>query len=126
MEPNLEQLEAKVKKAALRSALKAAQPPLLLPSTAADDAVLQAAQQRAKSIRSRRRAAPWIAMAASLAIICGVLFASKQSQTFAADDVNHDGSVDVLDALALAKASHGNLQSAEALVRKTVTLVSEQ
>ena len=47
----------------------------------------------------------WAAMAASLVLICGLIYAITQTRTrnFAAEDINHDGVVDILDALALAR-----------------------
>jgi len=46
----------------------------------------------------------WVALAASVALVCGLIYLSEtRDKTFAAEDINRDGVVDILDALALAR-----------------------
>ena len=46
----------------------------------------------------------WAAIAASLALVSGVIYFSQtRNQSYAAEDINRDGAVDILDAFVLAK-----------------------
>ncbi len=57
----------------------------------------------------------WTAMAASFALVCGLIyFAQKENQNFVAKDINRDGVVDILDAFALArKIESGEMRNAD-------------
>jgi Dockerin type I domain len=98
----------------LVSALKCLpQEPVFIPPTA-DEAVLRAAQKHlAKPAASRLgwlRLMPWVAATAGILLLAAIpqLFKQRAHRpahvaAFARADLNHDGQVDILDALALAR-----------------------
>ena len=106
-----ENLEAPLR---LLTALRKLQPePIFIPPTL-NEAVLRAARrhlQRPEKTRfGRFRLIPWAAAVAmlALALFLAQLFTKPASKTsripaFAREDVNRDGRVDILDALALAR-----------------------
>jgi hypothetical protein len=58
-------------------------------------------QQQTRKIISFPR---WTALAASLALVSGAIyFTQTRNHKYAADDINRDGAVDILDAFVLAK-----------------------
>lgn len=98
-----ENLEASAKFA---EALRNFQKQRVLVPSRVDEEILTAArkhfqQQRPRKIISLPR---WTALAASVALICGMIyFARTRNQSYAAEDINRDGAVDILDAFVLAK-----------------------
>ncbi len=107
---------------ALVAALKALpQPRPFIPPTV-DEAVLAAARWRARKGGNPRfswfRAWRWLAAASAVILLIAIIpqiasrlrSGSRPEPRFAREDVNHDGRVDILDALALAK----QLKAAEA------------
>jgi len=88
--------------------------PMFVPPTA-DEAILRAARQHLvppQEPKSRRFfIMPWLAAAAALILLLAVLpqFLRKPAPvansvpSFAREDLNHDGQVDILDAFALAR-----------------------
>jgi hypothetical protein len=82
------------------------EPQLFIPATL-DEAIVRAARQR---LEKNRRPAPWLRFlpwvaAATTAIVLVIAmprFVAKPGNSFAKEDLNLDGRVDILDAFALA------------------------
>ena len=73
-----------------------------------DAKILADAREHLKDKRGRIVSLPkWMALAAAFILLCGVAFVLLQQRSpvpqFAAEDINHDGEVNILDALALAR-----------------------
>ena len=99
----MESLQAPAKFA---EALRNSQKKRVFVSPQVDEKILAQARQQLLEPRSRFPFLPrWAAMAASLVLIGGLIFAVTQTRTrnFAAEDINRDGVVDILDAFALAR-----------------------
>lgn len=90
----------------LAEALRAFQKQRVFVPPQVDEKILAAAhehfqQQQKRKIISLPR---WAALAASVALICGMIyFAQTRNQNYAAEDINRDGAVDILDAFVLAR-----------------------
>ena len=136
MDDEANNLDRKVDLEALKRALKGHQPPLLFIPKSVDDVIIGAAQKQAAGVRRRLWQRPLLAAAASILLAGGIFFSFKPATShFAYGDVNRDGLVDIIDALALAKATASedrsrdinkdgqvNLQDAEALASQIVLL----
>jgi hypothetical protein len=92
--------------AKLAEALRAFQKQRVLVPPQVDEKILAAArehfqQQQKRKIISFPR---WTALAASVALVSGLIYFSQtRNQNYAAEDINRDGAVDILDAFVLAK-----------------------
>lgn len=83
------------------------EPRLFIPATL-DETILRPARQR---LEKARRPAPWLRFlpwlaAATTAIVLAIAiprFVAKPGNSFAKEDLNRDGRVDILDAFALAR-----------------------
>lgn len=101
----------------LAEALRKSEPAIFVPPSI-DDAILKHARQRIQGEHSERPAFPWHVLwrtiFASLAVIVLLLSVSlRHRKQFAREDINRDGQIDILDAMALAKAVESNAAGLE-------------
>ena len=94
----------------LIAALKKVQPERIFVPPYVDAIVLKAARQHLQTVRPYPRALfrswkLWPALVTACLIVCGLVYLVTKpgGSTYAKDDINHDGRVDILDSFALAR-----------------------
>ena len=91
--------------AKLAEALRGLQKERVLVPPQIDQEILSQAREQLRGSKRPFISLPrWVALAASVVLVCGLIyFWQTRPQAFAAEDINRDGVVDILDALALAR-----------------------
>jgi hypothetical protein len=101
--------------AKLAEALRNFQKERVFVSAEVDEKILAQAHQHLREQKRRIVFLPrWAAMAASVALVGGLIYFSQtRNQNFAVKDINRDGDVDILDAFALARKIEAGEKAAD-------------
>lgn len=91
--------------AKLAEALRAFQKQRVFVPSQIDEKILAQAREHLRKQKRFVFLPRWAAMAASFILVSGLIYflSPKQTQKFAAEDINRDGVVDILDAFVLAR-----------------------